>query len=82
MRDVTDGTSHTIIVGESPEGLHSIWIGHKNFFDQSAPLSRWRLPADGVAVVLPDVRERPRQVLRLWPGVRQLPQRGAGPSSC
>jgi prepilin-type N-terminal cleavage/methylation domain-containing protein len=39
IRDVTDGTSHTVIAGESPEGLHSIWIGHKNFFDQSAPLS-------------------------------------------
>jgi prepilin-type processing-associated H-X9-DG protein len=37
--DVTDGTSHTIMAGESPEGLHSIWIGHKNVFDQSAPLS-------------------------------------------
>lgn len=39
MKDVTDGTSHTIAVGESPEGLHGIWIGHKNVFDQSAPIS-------------------------------------------
>lgn len=39
IRDVTDGTSHTAIVGEAPDGLHSIWIGHKNVFDQSAPLS-------------------------------------------
>lgn len=36
--DITDGLSHTVLVGESPEGLHSIWIGHKNVFDQSVPL--------------------------------------------
>lgn len=39
MNDVTDGTSQTIMLGESPEGLHSIWIGHRNVFDQSAPIS-------------------------------------------
>ncbi len=39
IRDIIDGTSHTILVGEAPEGLHSIWIGHKNVFDQSAPIS-------------------------------------------
>ena len=38
IRDILDGTTHTIMVGESPEGLHSIWIGHKNVFDQSVPL--------------------------------------------
>lgn len=37
-RDITDGLSNTIVVGEAPEGLHSIWIGHKNVFDQSVPL--------------------------------------------
>jgi hypothetical protein len=26
------------MIGEAPEGLHSIWIGHKNVFDQSVPL--------------------------------------------
>ncbi len=48
IRDILDGTSHTILIGEAPEGLHSIWIGHKNVFDQSVPLdararagSRW-----------------------------------------
>ncbi len=39
VRDITDGTSQTIVVGEAPEGLHSIWIGHKNLFDQSAPVN-------------------------------------------
>lgn len=49
LRDILDGTTHTILVGEAPEGLHSIWIGHKNVFDQSVPLdarvkpgSRWQ----------------------------------------
>lgn len=37
-RDILDGLSHTVLVGEAPEGLHSIWIGHKNVFDQSVPL--------------------------------------------
>jgi prepilin-type N-terminal cleavage/methylation domain-containing protein/prepilin-type processing-associated H-X9-DG protein len=40
IRGVLDGTSQTIMVGECPEGLHSIWIGHKNFFDQSAPVNQ------------------------------------------
>jgi prepilin-type N-terminal cleavage/methylation domain-containing protein/prepilin-type processing-associated H-X9-DG protein len=39
MKEITDGTSQTIIVGEAPNGLHSIWVGHKNVFDQSAPIS-------------------------------------------
>jgi prepilin-type processing-associated H-X9-DG protein len=39
MRDILDGSSHTIVLGEAPEGLHSIWIGHKNLFDQSAPIN-------------------------------------------
>ncbi len=39
MRDILDGSSQTIVLGESPEGLHSIWVGHKNLFDQSAPIS-------------------------------------------
>jgi prepilin-type N-terminal cleavage/methylation domain-containing protein/prepilin-type processing-associated H-X9-DG protein len=39
IRDITDGTSSTFLLGEAPEGLHSIWIGHKNVFDQSAPVS-------------------------------------------
>ncbi|MBX3436321.1 MAG: DUF1559 domain-containing protein [Planctomycetaceae bacterium] len=39
IADIVDGTSHTLMVGEAPEGLHSLWIGHKNVFDQSAPVS-------------------------------------------
>lgn len=47
MRDITDGTSQTVLLGEAPEGLHSIWIGHKNVFDQSAPVSA-RIEASSV----------------------------------
>lgn len=36
---VTDGLSQTIFLGEAPEALHGLWMGHKNFFDQSAPLN-------------------------------------------
>ena len=39
LRDILDGASQTIVIGEAPEGLHSIWIGHKNLFDQSAPIN-------------------------------------------
>lgn len=44
VKSFMDGTSYTIIVGEAPEGLHSIWIGHKNLFDQSAPISAQVVP--------------------------------------
>ena len=39
IKHVTDGTTNTVFVGEAPEGIHSIWIGHKNVFDQSAPIN-------------------------------------------
>ncbi len=36
---ITDGTTYTVALGEGPNALHGIWMGHKNFFDQSAPLN-------------------------------------------
>ncbi len=36
---ITDGTSQTILVGESPEAIHAIWIGVRNVSDQSAPIN-------------------------------------------
>jgi prepilin-type N-terminal cleavage/methylation domain-containing protein/prepilin-type processing-associated H-X9-DG protein len=34
-----DGTTYTIAVGEAHEAMFAVWIGHKNFLDQSAPIS-------------------------------------------
>jgi prepilin-type N-terminal cleavage/methylation domain-containing protein/prepilin-type processing-associated H-X9-DG protein len=39
IKDITDGTSNTALVGEAPEGIHGIWIGVRNLFDQSAPIN-------------------------------------------
>ncbi|QDT46900.1 hypothetical protein Pan258_09250 [Symmachiella dynata] len=39
LNNILDGTTNTFLVGEAPEGLHSIWMGHKNVFDQSVPLN-------------------------------------------
>ena len=36
---LTDGTAYTVVVGEAPEAIHGLWIGHKNFLDQSAPIN-------------------------------------------
>jgi prepilin-type N-terminal cleavage/methylation domain-containing protein/prepilin-type processing-associated H-X9-DG protein len=42
LKDILDGTSQTLLVGEAPEGIHSIWISPRNVFDQSAPISMRR----------------------------------------
>jgi prepilin-type N-terminal cleavage/methylation domain-containing protein len=39
LKQIVDGTSHTAVIGEVPEGAHSIWISVKNIFDQSAPIN-------------------------------------------
>jgi prepilin-type processing-associated H-X9-DG protein len=39
LADITDGASQTILLGEAPEGIHSLWISVHNVFDQSAPVS-------------------------------------------
>jgi prepilin-type N-terminal cleavage/methylation domain-containing protein/prepilin-type processing-associated H-X9-DG protein len=36
---ITDGLGYTIIAGEAHEAEFGMWIGHKNFLDQSAPIS-------------------------------------------
>ncbi|AGA28518.1 DUF1559 family PulG-like putative transporter [Singulisphaera acidiphila] len=36
---ITDGTTYTIVVGEAHEAEFGMWIGHKNFLDQSAPIN-------------------------------------------
>lgn len=39
LNDITDGASHTALIGEAPEGIHSIWISVRNLYDQSAPIN-------------------------------------------
>lgn len=39
LAHIKDGTSTTIMLGEAPEALHGIWIGHKNYFDQSSTIN-------------------------------------------
>ena len=39
LEHLTDGTTSTILIGEAPNAIHSIWAGHKNVMDQSAPLN-------------------------------------------
>ena len=39
LKQISNGTSHTAIVGEAPEGIHSIWLSVRNVFDQSAPIN-------------------------------------------
>lgn len=47
LRDFVDGTTTTIMLGEAPNGLHSLWAGHKNVLDQSAPInSRYAVSTD------------------------------------
>lgn len=55
---ILDGLSNTIIVGEAPEGLHSIWIGHKNIFDQSAPISAHVQPTTSWSSCAPALKSR------------------------
>lgn len=47
IKDFLDGTTTTIMLGEAPNGLHSLWAGHKNVLDQSAPINaRYATSAD------------------------------------
>jgi len=39
LRDFIDGASNTVLIGEAPNGIHSLWAGHKNVLDQSAPIN-------------------------------------------
>ncbi|WP_435018327.1 DUF1559 domain-containing protein [Tundrisphaera sp. TA3] len=42
---ISDGTSHSVMIGEAPEADHGLWAGQKNYFDQSAPVNaRYSLP--------------------------------------
>ena len=36
---ITDGSAKTILVGEAPEGINSMWFSVLNRFDQSAPIN-------------------------------------------
>jgi prepilin-type N-terminal cleavage/methylation domain-containing protein len=49
LAQFTDGASHTAIVGEVPEGIHSIWASVRNVFDQSAPINARSVPTQQLA---------------------------------
>ena len=73
MRDITDGSSQTIMVGEAPEGLHSIWIGHKNFSTRSESHQRSHFNNVSLAVLRAPICEFIWRLLRLRARVWQLP---------
>jgi hypothetical protein len=39
ISSITDGTAHTMLVGEAPEGMHGLWLSVRNMLDQSAPIN-------------------------------------------
>ena len=39
LAGILDGSSHTILIGEAPEGIHSLWISVRNVSDQSGPIN-------------------------------------------
>ena len=39
LRNIVDGTSTTMLIGEAPNAIFGIWAGHKNVMDQSASLN-------------------------------------------
>ena len=41
LKDITDGASQTIQVAEAPEGISSIWLSVRNYYDQSSRSTRW-----------------------------------------
>ncbi len=39
LREIRDGSSQTIQIGEAPEAINAMWISGHNIFDQSAPIN-------------------------------------------
>ena len=39
LKEITDGTSQTILIAEAPEGIQAMWINVLNLFDQSGPIN-------------------------------------------
>jgi prepilin-type N-terminal cleavage/methylation domain-containing protein len=39
LKDITDGASQTILVGEAPEGIQGMWLDVLNVFDQSESIN-------------------------------------------
>ena len=39
IREITDGTSKTIMVGEAPEAINALWVSGHNCFDQAAAIN-------------------------------------------
>ncbi|WP_437231183.1 DUF1559 domain-containing protein [Planctomicrobium sp. SH661] len=47
IRDIVDGLSNTLIIGEAPQSTYGIWAGTKNFGAVAAPINRRISPGWG-----------------------------------
>jgi prepilin-type N-terminal cleavage/methylation domain len=57
IRDITDGLSNTIVIGEAPNSQHGLWGGHKNFFTQQANINARYTIAGATPYLVCDVNQ-------------------------
>jgi prepilin-type N-terminal cleavage/methylation domain-containing protein/prepilin-type processing-associated H-X9-DG protein len=39
IKQITDGTSHTALIAEAPEGVNGFWLSVRNLFEQAKPIN-------------------------------------------
>lgn len=57
MRDVTDGLSNTILIGEAPRSQFGLWAGQKNFFTQMANINARYTPEGATPYTACDINQ-------------------------